>query len=1633
MHIYLRAVCYFQGSEYGITDSAHKTVLATTNNIRLLNMSSKNFAHLHVHTTYSLLDGISKRDELIKLTKEYGMPGMAVTEHGNLFNCVSFYRDAVSAGIVPIIGYEAYVAPDSRHNRTYAKKGEALEDAKNGDLTLYAYHLTILSKNRQGYENLKQLSTLAYKEGFYRKPRIDDELLDKHKDGLIVLSGCLAGKIARLVLAGNKAAAITEIDKLRFRHGENFYLELMAHNQEEETLLREALLDISKTHGIPTVLTGDSHFTHHGDELAHTVALNMGSDKTLSSPDKWTFNGDGYWYKKPSEMWKIAEDNDIPDESLSNTVNIVKSIDDYGFKLASKSKKFVVPLFREEDHIYTDDECHQLLEYKSWQGLAERGLSDSEIHRARIMEELAMMRLKNFSSYFLIISDIIDFMRRENIIVPIGRGCLRGDINVLTSNGFKRLDMVDVGDSVYTSNGYLNRVYDKMSYDITEETISINSAHSFGSINLTADHKVLAYRPKLRSYRGRTKIDLKTEMKSAVPEWIEAKDLTLDHLIYTPYPKDRPVRVPASHIDLASFTKFQYDDNKIYVRRSSKGSMCVRTIAKDLGINRMQVRRVANGKGSKCVEQLSEYLASTGSTLEDLRTANRYCVTEVPRYVEANEEFYYFLGRWVGDGWVSKNKLGIAFHSDDKSISIIESYLTKIGYKCRQIKHAKRNLIQLVCYSTEIAGLLVHIFPEYKNTSGTKYLGELTYLPDYLLKSVIRGYIDSDGSIEKSIGTRECIDTTSRRLALEMKQALLYLHVPSSIVTRKPYVRTQDGKEYNCNEAYKVRFKGIFTLKSQSPFIREDGYFSKILGLSTTKDTKKVYDISVENDPCYLTTNGIVHNSSLGSLVCYSLFITGLDPIEHGIPFERFINEGRKDLPDVDTDISKENRGKVLQYIAKKYGIDRVAHIVTFQSLRPKAALDNVGRVLDVPAAIRRQATADIHDDPTSADTLIDLIEHTPSAKQIVESVPDWLDIATRLEGNNRNLGSHAAGIVISNDSLIDSGVPLLKDADDGIATTQLDMDDIAELGLLKLDMLGLKTMDVMASTIKQVKDRYGIDIDWHRIPLNDAQTYATITSGKYVSIFQYDSPGMRNLAKQLQPDNFDHLVAINCLYRPGPMKKPKDGGQSILEMYLDRRHGRAPIEYWHPELEPVFKNTLGLCLFQESLMGLAQVISGFNKVEADEYRAAVGKKDREKFIAAQDKLIQRGIECGRDPKFMKDLADKVSGFARYGWNIGHSKAYSYISYVTAWLETHYPHEYYVSLLNTADDDSKKLAVLVASILQKNIKLETPNINKSIAEFSTDGTKIYMGLHSINKIGEIAVSTIIADRTTNGEYRDFMDFMIRMRDNSKFCNRTVKENLVKAGAFNWDTSLTLKDKISNIEKIQDCLKKYHDKLGLEETIKKIEEKTLFTKVEFSQSQLLEMEKSVLNFYISSHPALHFCTVFSLFPNANFILPSQLNDQTPGDVVLMAGVVTAKNNKTTQAGSPYLELTVSDNAVNIKLRIWSPYGPQISPQISTGQMVIVVGSATPDKFIPTEMSVKTNKIVPIAPNTGMPINAIVARQEYEINSAALVLGSEVGAIKPINNGYIGMLKYKAYIKPENVSSLHDLNLSYILDL
>jgi DNA polymerase-3 subunit alpha len=701
----------------------------------------------------------------------------------------------------------------------------------------------------------------------------------------------------------------------------------------------------------------------------------------------------------------------------------------------------------------------------------------------------------------------------------------------------------------------------------------------------------------------------------------------------------------------------------------------------------------------------------------------------------------------------------------------------------------------------------------------------------------------------------------------------------------------------------------------------------------------------------YMKRNGelrpIGRGSSVGSLVCYCLEITAKDPVRWGIPFERFINAGRVDLPDVDTDITQEGRPAVLRYIADTHGYNRVAQIATFQTMALKASIDNVGRALNVPHMQNRDLRNKIPDEVTT-------MEKVPAeVKKIMSNVEGWVDNAIALSGIAKNSGYHAAGVVISNRSLGDL-VPLMPD-NEGLLGIQYDMKDIEILGLLKLDMLGLKTLDIIKHSLTRIKDRYNVDLDIYNLSDQDKDTHELISTGNYVSIFQLDSPGYRKLCRKLQPKSFQHVMALNALYRPGPL----EGG--MTDEYVERRHGRQKLIGWHPWLDETLSITYQVPVFQEQVMAIAKVIAGFDDMEADAYRKAIGKKIKVKFDAAQEKFKKRALARkdlfppdgyeGTKEQWLNGMLESLAGYARYGWNLGHSAGYGWITYITAYLEKHYPHEYYASLLDAADKPNKKTS-LIKGILHKKIKVIPPHINNSGFRFEVgDDNAIYMGLASIRACGK-ATDQILEERQKRGKFVNFIDFCQRLPS----INKTIKTNLVKAGTFSWDQLLTDRNKIDNIEIINKLVKKRTKKIdGSKTPTVEILMNCFIDSNEFTDIQRQENEREVLNSFITGHPAVIYRRLAPFLErgDAKIICPSDLQNCAIGENVLMIGMIDLVKKKATvrgrNPGTPYLNLVLSDNELNILTNIWYPLCNEMEKILTEKQIAMLQCVTRKDKF------------------------------------------------------------------------------------
>lgn len=657
----------------------------------------------------------------------------------------------------------------------------------------------------------------------------------------------------------------------------------------------------------------------------------------------------------------------------------------------------------------------------------------------------------------------------------------------------------------------------------------------------------------------------------------------------------------------------------------------------------------------------------------------------------------------------------------------------------------------------------------------------------------------------------------------------------------------------------------------------------------------------------YAKTHGIPvgpgRGSAAGSVVAYALEITDLDPIEHKLLFERFLNPERFTMPDIDIDFCIERRGEVIDYVTKKYGEDKVCQIITFGTYAAKAAVKGVARILKIPFADSNRIASLIPSEPkTHIDDALqegmELRVMYDNDEQIVidpiegktVGVKKWIDLARGIEGIKNNTGTHAAGVIIAPKPL-DQILPV-RPSKDGIVQTGYPPHAVTEfLSLLKMDFLGLRNLTTIYKTLDAIKKRQGIEVDINHIPLDDKPTYQMLMAGDTDGVFQLESAGMKNLVKRLRPDVFEDLGALVALFRPGPL----DSG--MVDKFVDRKHGRVAITYPHPDLEPVLKDTYGTIVYQEQIMQVFQILADYSLGQADMVRRMMGKKKIDEMQKQKGKFIEGAARHGMVAKDATALFEDIEKFASYCFNRSHSAAYAFVAYQTAYLKCHYPVEYMACLLSSVSNDQEKTQLYIEECNKKGIQVLPPDINKSFAEFAPDGDDIRFGLASVKQVGEVVVEMIIKEREENGEFTSIYDFCKRI--DPKATNKRVLEGLIKSGAFS-NLEKSRKQLLENLEYIVNTANKEAKakELGQTSLFAGLEDNEDFAGTqfhlagsdeEFSNKELQAFEKEFLGFYVSSHP------LSSIMDKMQFLMShkiSEVKELPPDKVVTLCGLVTS---------------------------------------------------------------------------------------------------------------------------------------------
>ncbi len=675
--------------------------------------------------------------------------------------------------------------------------------------------------------------------------------------------------------------------------------------------------------------------------------------------------------------------------------------------------------------------------------------------------------------------------------------------------------------------------------------------------------------------------------------------------------------------------------------------------------------------------------------------------------------------------------------------------------------------------------------------------------------------------------------------------------------------------------------------------------------------------------------------SAAGSIVAYSLGITELDPIRFGLLFERFLNPQRVSMPDIDTDIADTKREEVLNYIVERYGRDKVAQIITFDRMKAKAAVRDVGRALAMSYAEVDKIAKLV---PEGVSSIKEAIESFPPLKELYdkdERVKRLLDIASSIEGLARHCSQHAAGVVIAPTSLVEL-VPLRKIGQDQVVT-QFSMEPLEKLGLLKMDFLGLRTLSMIEETLTNIKRNNKPLPDLSSIPLDDPATYELLQSGDTTGVFQLESPGMRDLLRRLKPDCFEDLIAVLALYRPGPL------GSGMVDQYIERKHDPSKITYPHPLLEPILKETYGVILYQEQVMQIASVLAGYSLGEADILRRAMGKKKKEVMEQQREKFISGAFKNGVSREKAEEIFDIIAVFAGYGFNKSHSAAYALISYQTAYLKAHYRTEFMAAFLSSKLGAKKDvMARYVREVRLSGIKVYPPSINESDERFTVIGDVIRFGIGAIAKVGVNVVKEILSARQKKGKFKSLFDFCCKV--DLRVVNKSVIENLIKAGAF--DCINTNRRQL--LEALPKCIEIAQKRSGLDKQMSLFADESEFTdefplpQVEdFSLREKLAMEKEVVGLYVSGHPLESYeekikkivlCpSIKSLkFWKNQKILPT------------VAGIVQDIRVKTTRRGEEMAVFDIEDAEDKAEVVCFPSLWSSVSSFIFEGDVVVVSG-------------------------------------------------------------------------------------------
>lgn len=1361
----------------------------------------------HCHSDQSV-DGASTVESLIKRMAELEFTHVTLTEHGTLGSAAAAHR-IVRSKKLPlkvIHGVEGYIywPNDPKPKRTY--------------------HITIFFKTREAFEGYCKLTPALYSEPRVQSKAADwkpcmtweDFLTLAGTKSIVVGTGCVGSWLNKPIAdsgdieeAKRRMAMMVDavgtdniydewiVDDLsyKFVKGQDTAATLIQdecrpwfHSPDIGAETNRVRWEyVTKPYGVKRVASQDAHYAD-------------AKDKVIQDNKRWSFGLIMPYHqhvKSTGEYATLAlatqkfQEKDV-EELIDNTCEFVEHFDKYEF-LTQKERGFLIP-----------KHCENPRE-EIYKRIAEVGNIDMNdpVYRDRIEYELSVLTCNpqyDGESYMLMASDIAD-MSRENKILANTRGCLAGHSLVLTKGGYKEISAVGPGDEVVTLSGDFHRVLERFEYDVNEDLIEIKNRYSFGPLAVTKDHKVYACK-RMRQYQTQY-----APFSMGDFGWYRADELQEGDLLFTPWPKFES-RDGIAFFDLSmhvnSTGEFTVTDKEIHQDIDMGGPVTVRCVSRETGINRSVVKNVKNGKiprDKTHLEKIKNYIQKYGLSLDTWKLHTTTKTKTLSRFIAVDEEFCYFIGKWIGDGWLCLSRaeakegysVGIAFLSDETGeIERTESFLRKNGIEPYIKKHAQRKLVQITWSGAVWFNFIKDLFPDYRDSS-TKSFGKLLSFSNQQLKWVVQGMYSADGAVRQDL-QGEVYDTTSLLLAVQLKEVLLRLKQQSTMGIRLPYIRKQNGKEYPCATSYKISSKGIDTVhQNNQKFILPEGYVAPIYELSSSSHSK-VYDLCIDGEHNYLTSSGIVHNSGGGSAVAYGIGLSVTDPIQYGLQFERFLTAGRilgGSVADLDCDFS--NKDAILKLMKDKYG-DCVLPISIDTLLKPKMAIKDLERhFLGAVRPDTEYMCVQMDGIPQGVETddwlfgytnddgehVEGEIDRNKMLKEYSERNPDIWEAVLRMCGVMRQKSIHASGVIVAPEP-VQNIMPVIrvgKKGEDQLATAY-GPKDVEYVGLPKLDILGVAKMAVIEECFRLINERHGVDLKWGHLPHSDDVYKSVYWTGQTSAIFQ-GTEGIAALCQKCHPTTIEELSNLIALYRPSCLDAPSPLPQykNMVDYYVGVKKGEVKAEYIHPDLEPIFGVTAGVPLFQEQGLRSFRDLADYTYETAEAVRRGISKKDKrlidEHCGVLNQKLLARGWTTEQSNKFI----EVIQAAARYSFNNSHSTSYAIVSYHTAFLKHFYPLEYWCAELTVETIKGTNEDKLQQYGNELRHMIVQPDVLRSHAtHWQIDGDKLVTPLLAIKGAGAVFVESLL--RIVNAESVEAMGLLPKeLKPKGKAAKKADKDDL----------------------------------------------------------------------------------------------------------------------------------------------------------------------------------------------------------------------------------------------------------------